>query len=97
MSYSVEASEVLGFQVERCVKVLFKNYLILLEDLGVAHDEAMDKLVAALPEEYKAYVDLADYFTEDRGKQLRSKVLGTGNDTLREIDTILQQFNIEFK
>lgn len=96
-SYSPDAGEVLRFQLHRSITILFKNYLIMLEDLGIEHDTALNKLYDALPQEYKVYVDLADYLDEDKGKALRSKVLGAGNDALRNVDELLKQFEIEFK
>ena len=95
--YDPDAREVLRFQLHRSTIALFKSYLIILEDLGLDHDTAMSKLYDALPEQYRPYVDLADYLTEEKGKQLRSKILGTGNDTLRAIDDILKTFVVEFK
>lgn len=95
--YSVEARDVLSFQIERNVKAIFWAYLAVLEDLGVDHDAAMSKLNDALPPEYKPYVKLADYLTDERGAQLRKRVLDVGNNHLREINTILESFEIEFK
>lgn len=95
--YSVDPNEVLRFQLHRTITNLFKGYLIMLEDLGDSHDEAISKLKAALPEQYRGFVDLADYLTEERGTLLRKKVLDAGNDTLREIEKLLAQFNVEMK
>lgn len=90
-------SEILRFQLTRTITNLFKGYLILLEDLGDSHDEALAKLKAALPEPYRGYVDLADYLTEERGTLLRKKVLDGGNDVIREVTKLLEQFDVEFK
>jgi hypothetical protein len=94
--YSVDPNEVLRFQLERAVKNLFKGYLVLLEDLGDSHDAALAKLRAALPEQYRPFVDLADDLTPEHGVLLRKKVLDAGNDVLREISKLLEQFNVEF-
>ena len=95
-TYSVRPEEVLRFQIERNVKAIFWSYLAVLEDLGIEHDIAMKKLVEALPQEYKNYVNLADYLTEEKGGQLRKRVLDVGNNHLREINTLLESFKIEF-
>ena len=95
-TYSVKPEEVLRFQIERNVKAIFWSYLAVLEDLGIEHDIAMKKLTEALPPEYKNYVGLADYLTEDKGVQLRKRVLDVGNNHLREINTLLESFKIEF-
>lgn len=92
-----QAAEVLRFQQQRIVTSLFRSYLILLEDLGLAHDEALAKLAAALPPEYQTYLDLADYLTPEKGKQLRKKVLDAGGDASRALDDILKSFVISFR
>lgn len=96
-TYSVDPEEVLRFQMHRLVTSLFKSFLIILEDLGAEHDEALEKLYTALPEEYKPFVNLADYFTEQKGELLRKKVLDAGNDTRRQIDEVLKSFTITLK
>ena len=90
-------ADVLRFQLQRAIIALFKNHLTMMEDLGYRHDEALTKLREALPAEYKSYVDLADYLTEDEGARLRKRILDGGNDTWREVERLLQQFEIEFK
>ena len=92
-----DPNAVLRYQIDRIVTNLFKGYLILLEDLGDDHDTAMNKLRAALPEGHRAFVDLADYLTPERGNLLRKKVLDAGNDTKREIDKLLEQFDVKIK
>lgn len=87
--------DVLRYQLHRVITNLFKGYLILLEDLGDSHDEALAKLKTALPEQYRPFVDLADDLTPERGALLRKKVLDAGNDVLRETDKLLSQFHVE--
>lgn len=94
---AVEPKDVLRFQISRCITVLFKNYLTVLEDLGVDHDSAMEKLYNSLPEQYKTYVKLADYLDEAKSNLLRSKILGGGNDCIRELEQHLENYNITFK
>lgn len=93
----VDSNEVLRYQLHRTITNLFKGYLILLEDLGDSHDEALAKLKAALPEQYRPFVDLADDLTPERGALLRKKVLDAGNDTLREVTKLLEQFEVNIK
>ena len=96
-TYSVDPAEVLRFQIDRNIVVLFKTYLVMLEDLNKEHDAALGKLYNALPEQYKPFVDLADYFTDSKVDQLRSKVLGAGNDARRAVEEIIKNFNISIK
>ncbi len=97
LTYSVDPNEVLRFQLRRLVTNLFKSYLVLVEELGSSHDEALNKLRTALPENLRGYVDLADYLTPERGAALRKKVLDSGNDVCREVDKLVEQFDVEFK
>lgn len=97
LTYSVDPNEVLRFQLRRTITHLFKSYLTLTEELGDEHDIALNKLKTALPDALRGYVDLADYLTPERGTALRKKILDGGNDTLREVDKVMEQFDIEFK
>lgn len=94
---SHDGGKVLRFQHERIVKNLFKRFLVMLEDLGRDHDAALGKLHDALPEQYKPFVDLADYLDEAKAEILRSKVLGAGNDALRELGSVTDQFEISLR
>lgn len=89
--------DVLLFQIARITTNLFKNHLSTLESLELEHDEAMAKLEAALPDEYKGHVDLADYLTEAKGDRLRKLTLDNGNDAIREITRLFAFYNIEMK
>lgn len=95
--YSVNPEELLRFQLKRINTVEFKAFLIMLDELAKDHDIAMQKLHDKLPSEFKDYVDLADYFTESKYDVLRKKVLDTGNDTYRNIEELLKQFEVKFK
>ena len=95
--YSVNPEDVLRFQHERIVTALFTSFLITLEDLGVEHDTALDKLQEKLPQQYKAYVDLADYLDEPKSRLLRKRVLDRGNHALRELNEVLRSFVVTFR
>lgn len=97
IKYSVDAEEVLRFQIRRNITSLFKSFLIILEDLGLEHDEALNLLYEKLPPEYKVYVELADYLSEEKSENLRKKVLGAGNDCFRQIEDVLKNFTITIK
>lgn len=84
-----DKSTLLKARVSIGVTRLFKNYLFALEELVDAHDEAMNKLKDALPEDQKKFVDLADYLSDNKVEAIRKKVLGLGNDLIRDThDTI---------
>ena len=46
---------------------------------------------------YKALIEQADYFSEDKMQYLRKKVLDMGNDNIRSNDDDLEKFTIEFE
>lgn len=92
-----DASDVLRFQHERITKNLFKKFLVILEDVESEHNTALGKLYNSLPEAYKPFVELADYLDEDKVKALRKKVLDSGGDACRELDALVDQFNIKLK
>jgi hypothetical protein len=93
----IDAKAVLAFQIERTIVTLFKQYLDILHELGLEHDEALSKLYDNLPEQYKQYVELADYLSDNKRDVLRKKVLTMGNDAKRHLGELLNQFDIELK
>lgn len=74
--------------------IMFKEMLSLLEKLAEEHDETLGKLYARLPSEYKTYVELADYFTEDKADRLRREVLQRGNDCKRAIVEEMEKYDV---
>ena len=93
----MDGEDYLRFQIKRAVTTLFKQFLLQLEELGENHDEALGRLYEKLPEEYKKYVDLADYFSEEQGERWRKKVLDIGNETIRNLDDIINRLEVKFK
>lgn len=94
---NLEDSEIIRYQVHRIVTNLYKEFLVMVEDLSEDHDTALCKLQDNLPEQYKKYVDLADYFPEERFKKLRGRILDKGNSSIREIEEQLKNFDIKIK
>lgn len=89
--------EVLHFQIHRLVTNLFKSFLVVIEDIGEEHDDALAKMEEALPEAYKPYVRLADAFDEAKAKRLRSRILDAGNDCLRDIKAQIDNYDISLR
>lgn len=91
LSSSVGSATVLDLRVsckltvERHIVTLFKECLMIVEQLAEEHDEAMEKLYQALPAEYKEYVHLADHFTEEKYDRIRRAILQRGNDCRRAV------------
>ena len=95
--YTTKPEEILRFQINRNVINFYKNMLILLEDIDGEHSIALQKLYDNLPNEYKNYVNLADYLTEEKFGILRSKILSGGNEVIRALEDQLKNFDIKFK
>lgn len=92
-----DSSDMVAFQVRRHVTLLFKSQLELLEDIVDEHDNAMRKLAEKLPREYVDYIELADHLNEQKFEMLRKRILGKGNDCIRNIEDALKDFEIKVK
>jgi len=92
----MDAKDLLSEKVSRNTKGLFKNFLILIEDLHAEHQIVFGKLKKNLPEEFPT-IDQADYFDQDKLQYLRKKILDMGNETVRESATNLEKFTISFR
>lgn len=75
---------------------LFKGFLVMLEDLHKEHQINFDKLRNNLPEGCVPIVEQADYFDEQKLQHLRKRTLDIGNETIRNIESELDNYTIEF-
>jgi hypothetical protein len=78
-------------------KLLFKSFLILIEDLNNDHLRNFEKLRKAIPEDYHNVLDQADYFDQKKLQYLRKKILDLGNDSIRTAEDSFENFTISFK
>lgn len=97
MENKTDAEALLLFAVRRNITALFKSFVVTLEDITADHDDALLKLHASLPPEYKKHVELADYLSEAKCERLRKKVLDHGNDAYRSIEEEFKKYKVEFK
>ena len=93
----MDAAKALSSSSSRNTKVLFKSFLILIEDLNKDHLINFHKLRKNLPTEYGALIDQADYFDQHKLQYLRKKILDMGNENIRSTETELEDFTISFK
>jgi hypothetical protein len=89
--------DALDFVLSRQVINLFKAYLSILERENSRHIECLNKLSDNLPDEYRKYIDLADWFTDEEMARLRKEVLEYGNNTIRQIKEETAKYEIELK
>lgn len=80
--------------IRRITTRLFKNFLVILEDLQEEHRSAHLKLLEQLPEEYKSLVYMADILNERKIEWLRKRVLDLGNEAIRDGENYVE---IHFK
>lgn len=93
----MDPQEAINDIYSRNTKVLFKSFLILMEDLRQDHLINFSKLRNALPEEYSSLIDQADYFDQHKMQYLRKRILDMGNECIRESENDLETFTISFK
>jgi hypothetical protein len=93
----MDANSALVYSSNKSTKVLFKSFLILIEDLNKDHVINFSKLRKALPEEYSPLIEQADYFDQHKLQYLRKKILDMGNETIRDQENQLDNFTISFK
>jgi hypothetical protein len=93
----MEPDEAIQEVYSKNTKVLFKSFLILIEDLNKDHMINFSKLRKALPEQYRSLIDQADYFDQHKLQYLRKKILDMGNESIRDAGNSLENFTISFK
>lgn len=85
---------ILEAQLKRTVTKLFKDFLVLAEDIRQDHLLVLSEISSQFPQELLTrwnYLDLPRY------SRLRKKVLDSGNDALRDIQMILENFSVNKK
>ena len=93
----MDAKSLLQQQYDRNTVSLFKGFLVLIEDLQKEHSIHFAKLKRNLPRDCWAVIDQANYFDDDKMSHLRKRILDIGNETLRRVDSDMEEFTISFK
>lgn len=93
----MDPQEAINAIYSKNTKLLFKSFLVLIEDLHNEHSINFKKLKKALPDNYKNLIDQADYFDYDKMQYLRKKILDMGNESIRESENNFENFTISFK
>jgi hypothetical protein len=91
----MEAKDFLCDRFNGSTKSLFKNFLVLVEDLYTENQINFHKLKKHLPE-HSDIIDQANYFDEDKMQYLRKKILDMGNESIRGSNNDLEKFIVEF-
>ena len=76
---------------KRIITKLFKCYLSSLEDLRYQHQISIDRLKEDLTPEQLEMLNYLDFY---RYSLIRKRVLDNGNETIRDMHNILDNFDI---
>ena len=92
----MEAGKFLSDTVKGNTKSLFKNFLVLVEELHAENQICFDKLKKHLPE-HSDIIDQANYLDDEKMQYLRKKILDIGNESMREANSNIEKFTVNFK
>jgi len=92
----MDAKEALSKQSTKSISFLFKQYLMLIEDLKFEHSEYVKRLKNNIPQEHHKVIDSAEYFNDQKMSWIRKRVLDIGNETIRSLDNNIDDFTINF-
>jgi hypothetical protein len=92
----MDAKQSLSKKSTKSISFLFKQYLMLIEDLKFEHDQYLKKIKTEVPSEYHNVIDNADTFDEEKMSRIRKRVLDIGNETIRSLDNELEDFTVNF-
>jgi hypothetical protein len=86
--------EYLRFQLNRNVISLYKKYFEMIDDIKQEHKLMLQKMEKASSKEF---VENIDYFSEDKYNYIRKKILDSGNDAIRNIESSFKPIKISLK
>ena len=92
----MDAKETLSKKSNKSISFLFKQYLMLIEDLKFEHDQYIKKIKDGIPSECHNLIDNADTFNEEKMSRIRKRVLDIGNETIRSLDNDINDFSVNF-
>jgi hypothetical protein len=92
----MDAKQTLSKKTSKSISFLFKQYLMLIEDLKFEHDQYVKKIKQEIPSEFHNVIDNADSFNEEKMSRIRKRVLDLGNETIRSMDSDISDFSVNF-
>jgi hypothetical protein len=75
---------------------LFKVMLKIIEDMKADHDYHYQKLYENIPSEYHSIINAANHFDDSKLAWIRKKILDTGNESLRDFTSELENYTVTF-
>ena len=85
---NLDLREYILFHIRRNITSLFKSYIIITEDLQKEHEILLKKVEEKLGPDFAKNID---YFDSNKYTYIRKKILGSGNETVRDIE---RQFDL---
>jgi hypothetical protein len=92
----MDAKQSLSKKSSKSISSLFKQYLILVEDLKFEHEEYVKRIKNNIPHEHHKIIDSAEYFNETKMNWLRKRILDIGNESIRSLDSEMSDFSVNF-
>ncbi|MDB4664741.1 hypothetical protein OAE97_00165 [Verrucomicrobia bacterium] len=89
-----KVKEYIEFQISRSVVSLYKKYFELIEDLHQDHKKLLKKVENRTSSEFTENID---YFDENKYNYIRKKILDSGNDAIRSIESSFKSIEIKIK
>jgi len=86
--------EYLTFQIHRNIVNLYKQHLVLLQDIAVEHDQMMQKLEHHTDKEI---LEDVNYLNKNKLKYYRKKTLDVGNEAIRDFEKSVENLKITLK
>jgi len=86
--------EYLTFQIHRNIVNLYKQHLVLLQDIAVEHNEMMQKLEHHVDKEI---LEDVNYLNKNKHNYYRKKTLDVGNEAIRDFEKSVENLKITLK
>ncbi len=86
--------EYLTFQIHRNIVNIYKQQLVLLQDIVVEHERMINKLEKHVN---KKTLEDVNYLDQKKYNYLRKKTLDVGNEAIRDFEKSVENINISLK
>jgi hypothetical protein len=86
--------EYLTFQIHRNIVNIYKQQLVLLQDIVVEHERMINKLHKHVD---KKTLEDVNYLDQEKYNYLRKKTLDVGNEAIRDFERSVENINITLK
>jgi|TARA_R110000803_G_scaffold22018_3_gene54954 glucan phosphorylase len=93
----MSAKKILNDHSYKEISSLFKTMLMLVEDMKKDHDFHYQKLYDEVPKKYHPVIKTADHFTPDKLSWIRKRILDHGNESVRNMEKEIENYQVSFK